>query len=40
MTEPNPWAPLVEMMRLGCVPIGYATIDGVTEFVVYAPEPK
>lgn len=29
----NPWAPLVETMRLGCMPIGYVG----TEFVIYAP---
>lgn len=38
--EPNPFAPLVEMYRLGCMPIGYAKNreTGVSEFVVYVPE--
>jgi len=39
--KPNPWAPIVEMFRLGCMPIGYCKGDsGVVEFVVYCPEPK
>jgi hypothetical protein len=39
MTEPNPWAPLVELYRLGCIPIGYATMPGDSEvaFTVYVP---
>lgn len=39
MTGPNPWRPIVELFRLGCVPIGYARMPGETEaaFVVYVP---
>ena len=35
----NPWRPIVELFRLGCVPIGYARMPGETEaaFVVYVP---
>jgi hypothetical protein len=36
LEQPSPWAPLVEMYRLGCLPIGYVK----NEFVIYAPEPK
>jgi hypothetical protein len=32
----NPWAPLVEIMALGCIPIG---VIG-DEFVVWSPETK
>lgn len=32
---PNPWAPLVEIMRLGCAPIGYATLPGVSDEVAF-----
>jgi hypothetical protein len=33
MKQPNPWAPLVQMYRLGAQPIGYAH----GEFVVFCP---
>ena len=36
MTQPNLWAPLVAMFKLGCQPIGY--VEG--EFVVYVPKPN
>jgi hypothetical protein len=36
MTEPSPWASVVAMFRLGCVPIGYVRGEGDT-FTVYAP---
>jgi hypothetical protein len=32
--DPSPWAPLVEMYRLGALPIGYSK----GEFVIYLPE--
>jgi hypothetical protein len=35
MAGPNPWEPLCELFRLGCMPIGYSG----GAFVVYAPEP-
>ena len=35
MEQPSPWEPLVEMFRLGCLPIGY--VRG--EFVIYCPKP-
>jgi hypothetical protein len=34
MNEPNLWRPLVDMYKLGCVPIGYVG----NKFVVYVPE--
>ena len=38
--RPNPWAPLVRMYELGCMPIGYARdrATGNVEFVIYAPD--
>jgi hypothetical protein len=37
--KPNPWAPIVEIYRLGCMPIGYSRNreSGEVEFVIYAP---
>lgn len=36
MTEPSPWEPLVELFRLGLLPIGYSS----GAFVIYAPPAK
>lgn len=33
MTQPDPWAPLIEMYQLGALPIGYSR----GEFVIYCP---
>lgn len=36
MLTPNPWKPLVELYRMGCVPIGFSG----NKFVVYVPKVK
>ena len=36
-TNANPWAPIVEIYRLGCAPLGYVYDEGEAVFGVYVP---